>query len=508
MLRKFLDWQLSLTEKGKPLEKLHPLIQAADTFLYEAPNKTTRGPHIRDAVDIKRWMILVVVALIPCTLMAIWNTGLQDMVYSSGDAKLMKEYLGSLGSFSDYVNFATKDSRFLTILWNGLKIFVPIAVISYAVGGLCEALFAVARGHEISEGFLVSGILYALILPPTIPYWMVAVGVAAGIVLAKEVFGGSGMNIMNPALSCRAFLFFTFPGRMSGNVWVGSNPTMVRDSLVKMNQEAGLSSLDGYSQATRLNLFNVAPDIKKIHVDAIATNNLGDKVGSFDVIKEQFAAWNKDGALKLGELTQDQLKQFVTSPMVDGGLGLSPGYYEDAYQFSGLNFGIGPLNSDWGFFLGNKLGCLGETSTLACLLGAIFLIWTGIASWRTMLAMLLGAFLTASLFEWGSHFLGQDGGAFLSAQYAFPAYKHLLLGGLAFGLVFMATDPVSSPSLAPAKWIYGLFCGMVAIIIRIINPAYPEGVMLAILMGNVFAPLFDYYTALFMRKRRKRRALA
>jgi Na+-transporting NADH:ubiquinone oxidoreductase subunit B len=508
MLRKFLDWQLSLTEKGKPLEKLHPLIQAADTFLYEAPNQTTRGPHIRDAVDIKRWMILVVVALIPCVFMAVWNTGLQDMVYSSGNAKLMKEYLGSLGSFSDYLNFVMKDSRFLTILWNGLKIFVPIAIISYAVGGLCEALFAIARGHEISEGFLVSGILYALILPPTIPYWMVAVGVAAGIVLAKEVFGGSGMNIMNPALSCRAFLFFTFPGRMSGNVWVGSNPTTVRDSLVKMNQEAGLSSLDGFSQATRLNIFNVAPDIKKIHVDAIATNNLGDKVGSFEVIKEQFAAWNKEGALKLGELTQDQLKQFVTTPLTEGGLGLSPGYYEDAYQFSSLNFGIGPLNSDWGFFLGNKLGCLGETSTLACLLGAIFLIWTGIASWRTMLAMLLGAFLTASLFEWGSHFLGQDGGAFLSAQYAFPSYKHLLLGGLAFGLVFMATDPVSSPSLAPAKWIYGLFCGMVAIIIRIINPAYPEGVMLAILMGNVFAPLIDYYTALFMRKRRKRRVLA
>lgn len=506
MLRKFLDWQLSLTEKGKPLEKLRPLIQAADTFLYEPADTTKRGPHIRDAVDVKRWMILVVLALIPCIFMAIWNTGLQDFIYTSGNAKLMKEYLGSLGSIPDYFNFVLKEDRFLEILWRGLKIFLPIVLISYVVGGIVEAIFAVVRGHEISEGFLVTGILYALILPPTIPYWMVAFGVAVGVLLAKEVFGGSGMNILNPALACRAFLFFTFPGRMSGNVWVGANSATVRESLVKMNKEAGLTSIDGFTQATKLSQFNVPPDIKKIHVDAIATNNLGDHVSTFDTIKEQFAHWNTDGAAKLGELSQEQLMKFVTTPLAEGGLGLSPGYYEDAAHFSGLNFGIGPLNSDLGFFLGNKLGSMGETSTLACLLGALFLVWMGIASWRVMLAMILGAFITASCFEWGSYFFGQDGGAFAPAQYAFPAYKHLLLGGLAFGLVFMATDPVSSPSLAPAKWIYGFFCGMVAMVIRIVNPAYPEGVMLAILMGNVFAPFFDYYTALFMRKRRKRRA--
>lgn len=509
MLRKFLDYQLSLTEPGKPLHWLRPLVSAGDTFLYEAPINTTKGPHIRDAIDLKRWMMIVVISLIPCILWAIWNTGLQSFVYGSGNSHLMTEYLTNSLTWDGYVSFATKDERYLNIITLGLTAILPLILISYTVGGICEALFAMFRGHEISEGFLVTGILYVLVLPPTIPYWMAAVGVAVGIILSKEVFGGAGMNIVNPALACRAFLFFTFPGKMSGDVWVGTNPTAIRHSLTSMNQEAHTTSLDGFTQATKLAKFNVTQDVKRIHVDAIATNNLGNDVDTYPTIEKHFNQWNSlgDHHATLGQLSQEQMQNFVTSPLAEGGLGLSSGYYEDAYHFTSLNYGIGH-NNDWGFFFGDKLGSIGETSVFACLLGAIYLIYTGVGSWRTMVAMGLGAYLTALIFELCSKYLSIDHGAWTTAQFAFPAYKHLLLGGMAFGIVFMATDPVSSPSMNAAKWIYGLFCGMITIVIRVINPAYPEGVMLAILMGNVFAPLFDYYVARNYRKRSKRRVSA
>lgn len=509
MLRKLLDYQLSLTEKGKPLHKLRPLITAGDTFLYEAPINTTKGPHIRDAIDVKRWMMIVVIALIPCILWAIWNTGLQSFVYGSGNYHLMQEYLSSSMSFDGYFNFVAKDDRYLTIIKLGLSAILPLVLISYLVGGFWEAVFACARGHEISEGFLVTGILYVLILPPTIPYWMAAVGVSVGVVLSKEVFGGSGMNIVNPALACRAFLFFTFPGKMSGDVWTGTNPTSIRQSLIRMNQDANTTPIDGFSQATKLAQFNVSQDIKRIHIDAIASNTLGNEVSTFGTIQKYFDKWNTLGGhnATLGELSPSELRSFVTSPLGEGGLGLSSGYYEDAYHFSELNYGIGH-NTDAGFFFGDMLGSIGETSVLACLLGAIYLIYTGVGSWRTMAAMGLGAYLTALIFEFCSKYFGADGGAWNMAQFAFPAYKHLLLGGLAFGIVFMATDPVSSPSMPSAKWVYGIFCGVVTIVIRVINPAYPEGVMLAILMGNVFAPLFDYYAARSYRKRSTKRVRA
>lgn len=502
-----MDYQLSLVDKGKRFHRLRPMVTAADTFLYEAPINTSKGPHIRDAIDIKRWMIIVVFALIPCILMAIWNTGLQKMVYSSGDYRLMNEYLSGASTLSGYFDFVAKDNRYLTIIKEGLFAFLPIVIIAYAVGGLWEMIFAVVRGHEISEGLLVTGILYALILPASIPYWMAAVGISAGIVLSKEVFGGSGMNIVNPALACRAFLFFTFPGRMTGNVWAGTNPTTVRESLVKMNQEAHTTPADGFSQATPLNKFNVTPEIKRVQVDAIATNTVGTDVSTIDTVQSHFDKWNAAGDhhATLGQLSPSELQNFVTTPLSDGGLGLSPGYYDDAYSFAGVNYGVGHDN-DWNFFFGDRLGSMGETSILACLLGAFFLIYTGVGSWRTMLGMGLGAYVTALLFELGSKYLGANNGAWNPAIYAFPAYKHLLLGGLAFGAVFMATDPVSSPSVNSAKWIYGIFCGALTIIIRGINPAYPEGVMLAILIGNVFAPLFDYYAALNHRKRSVLRA--
>lgn len=503
MLRRILNHQLSLTEKGRPLERLRPLVRATDTFLYEAPINTKRGPHIRDAIDIKRWMMIVIFALIPCILMAIWNTGLQSFVYTSSDYHLMDEYLAASTSLSTYFEFVVKENRYLSILKLGAATFFPIMIVSYVAGGICESLFAVVRRHEISEGFLVTGMLYPLILPSTIPYWMVAVGVSAGVILGKEVFGGSGMNIVNPALACRAFLFFTFPGKMSGDVWVGTNPTVTRQSLFKMNQEAHVGDLDGYSQATRLARFNVSADIKRIHIEAIATNDLGQAVDSYSTIEKQFSLWNVSGnhQATLTQLEPLQLREFVTAPITNGGLGLPSGYYEDAYHFSALQYGIGH-NGDWNFFLGDRLGSMGETSVLACLLGAGLLIWTRIGSWKTMAGMALGAFITALLFQFGSHLFGQDKGAWNPAVLGFPAYKHLLLGGLAFGAVFMATDPVSSPSMSLAKWIYGAFAGIITIVIRTINPAYPEGVMLAILMANVFAPLIDYYVVRFSRRGR------
>ncbi len=495
MLRKFLDFQLSLVEKGKPLHKLKPLITAGDTFFYEPAINTKRGPHVRDSVDAKRWMILVVFALLPCVLMAIWNTGLQKFVYGSGDYKLMEEYLAASLSFADYSDFAFKDNRWITILQYGLMAFLPVTIISYAVGGICEGIFACIRGHEIAEGFLVTGLLYPLVLPPTIPYWMVAVGVVFGVVVGKELFGGSGMNIMNPALTCRAFLFFTFPNKMSGDVWVGTNPTSVRNSLQAMNGDAGLSTLDGYSQATPLGVYNIADDVKRIHVDAIASNTVGvDSVPSAGVIQSQFDRWSEasNQVATLGELTNDQMHSFVTTAVEQGGLGLGLENYEAAYSFASLEYGIGKMN-DANFFFGNQLGCMGETSVLACLLGALFLIWTGVGAWRTMVGLGLGAFITATLFQLGADFLGGDHAVWNSARYALPAYKHLMIGGLAFGAVFMATDPVSSPSMNSSKWLYGAFIGVVVIVIRGINPAFPEGMMLAILLGNVFAPLFDYY---------------
>lgn len=509
MLRRILDYQLSLTEKGKALHRLRPLIEATDTFLYEAPINTTKAPHIRDAVDIKRWMIIVVLALIPAVLMAIWNTGLQSFVYSSGDYKLMNEYLEGARSLSGYFEFAFKDNRFLEILKLGLIAFLPIVIITYAVGGFCEALFAIVRKHEITEGFLVTGILYALILPSTIPYWMTAVGVAMGVILGKEVFGGAGMNIVNPALACRAFLFFTFPGKMSGDVWVGTNPTVVRQSLLKMNSDAHTSGLDGYSQATPLARFNIPPEIKRIQVDAIASNDFGKEVGTYTTIERQFNHWNEAGGhhAVLTQLEPSEMREFVTSPLSAGGLGLSPSNYEDAYHFAALHYGLGH-NENWNFFLGDRLGSMGETSILACLIGAFILIFLRIGSWRTMAGMALGAFVTAALFELGSHLFGPDGGAWNPAPLGFPAYKHLLIGGLAFGTVFMATDPVSSPTTKLGRWIYGALAGVVTLVIRGINPAFPEGVMLAILMANVFAPLIDYYAVHYYRKRSMRRVRA
>ncbi|WP_201456805.1 Na(+)-transporting NADH-quinone reductase subunit B [Chlamydia sp. 17-3921] len=502
MLKRFINTLWKTCQKDK-FQRFTPIVDAIDTFCYEPLHEITSPPFIRDAVDVKRWMMLVVISLLPAIFFAIWNSGLQSIVYGSGNPELMETFL-QISGFRSYLSFTFCNVKALPILWAGCKIFLPLLMISYGVGGFCETIFAVVRKHKIAEGLLVTGILYPLTLPPTIPYWMAALGIAFGVVIGKELFGGTGMNILNPALSARVFLFFTFPAKMSGDAWVGSNPIKIKESLLNMNSMLGKTFVDGFSQSTCLQTLNsTLPVVKRVHADAIAANILQiPDVPCHDVLQTQFSLWAEShpGTI-LANLTFSQLQDFVTSPISEGGLGLLPTQFDSAYAISDVIYGIGKFSTG-NLFWGNIIGSLGETSTFACLLGAIFLIVTGIASWRTMVALGVGAFLTAWLFKVISILIVGSHGAWAPARFFIPAYRHLLLGGLAFGLTFMATDPVTSPAMKLSKWIYGLFIGFMTIVIRLINPAYPEGVMLAILLGNVFAPLFDYFS---VRKYRKRR---
>ncbi|MEX0961771.1 MAG: NADH:ubiquinone reductase (Na(+)-transporting) subunit B [Simkaniaceae bacterium] len=500
MIRKLLDKCINATKPGNRLEKWRPLVQALDTFMYEPDCVTESGPHIRDSVDQKRWMILVVIALLPCTLMAIWNTGVQSYVFGDKNLDLMQSYITASSSFKSYMNFCLQWVHLKPILSQGLATFLPVLFISYLAGGIVEALFAFFRGHEISEGFLVSGILFALILPSTIPYWLVAVGVASGIILSKELFGGSGMNILNPALTCRCLLYFAYPTKMVGDVFIGSNPSKIKKSLLVMNEAMG--PVDGISQSSALGIFNISSDIKKIHIDTLL-HFFQTKVSTLSLIKQKFAIWSEKIALNLPfqELSLNEVKAFLTAEIEQGGLGLSPDNYSAAFKFAQLKMGTG-LFSNGNFIFGNQVGSFGETSIIACLFGLIFLLFIKIASWRTMVAMALGGFLCALLFNLGGNYFGIANGAWNPAKFDFPAYKHLIIGSFAFGLVFMITDPVSSPDMNLSKWFYGFMVGALTIIIRVINPAYPEGVMLAILFGNVFAPLFDRYSLKRLRIKR------
>jgi len=381
---KFLEEQLkkvgSLFEKGKPFEKLYPLYEALDTFLLTPGKTAAKAPFVRDAVDMKRVMIFVVLALIPATLMGIYNAGYQTEIARG----LTHSFWGAVEA--------------------GAWKVIPIILVSYAAGGFWEVLFAVTRKHEINEGFLVTGILFALILPPSIPLWQVAVGISFGVVFGKEIFGGTGMNVFNPALVARAFVFFAYPAQISGStVWV---------------------AVDGYTRATPLAVAAAAPK------GASVVQALGDA----------------------------------------------------GYNFPNMFFGFIP-------------GSLGETSALACLLGLAFLLITGVASWRVTLACVLGLLTMSSVF----YFLrGPDRLAF----FALPPYWHLVMGGFAFGSVFMATDPVSSAATNAGRWIYGFLIGVLTVLIRVVNPAYPEGVMLSILFMNAFAPLIDYFVVENHIKRR------
>ena len=369
--------------KGKPLEKLYPLFDALDTFLLTPGKTTKKAPHVRDAVDIKRVMIFVVVALIPCIFMGIYNAGYQIQIAKGLEVSLWGAM--ALGA------------------WKVL----PIIIVTYAVGGLWEGLFAIVRKHEINEGFLVTGILFALTLPPTIPLWQVAIGISFGVVIGKEVFGGTGFNVLNPALTARAFLFFAYPAQMSGDaVW---------------------TAVDGFTRATPL------------AVAAVAERG-GDAVAAIQ---------------------------------------------NAGYTFQDLFYGFIP-------------GSIGESSTLACLLGLAFLLITRVASWRIVAGCAIGLSLMSWIF---SLFYSETSLAFFSL----PAHWHMVMGGFAFGAIFMATDPVSSAATNTGRWIYGTLIGMLVVLIRMVNPAYPEGMMLAILLMNVFAPLIDYFVVKAQINRRMAR---
>jgi Na+-transporting NADH:ubiquinone oxidoreductase subunit B len=363
------DKMRPLFEKGGKFEKLWPLFDAHDTFVFTPADTTHEGSHLRDSIDLKRVMITVIFALGPAILFGIWNAGHQHNLNAEG---------ATAGILSDMIQ--------------GAWIVLPIIFVSYAAGGMWEVLFATVRRHEINEGFLVTGMLFPLTLPPTIPLWQVAVGISFGVVIGKEIFGGTGMNVLNPALTARAFLFFAYPVQMSGDaVW---------------------TAVDGFVGATPLSI----------------------------------AAATVEGSSVVEALTSA------------------------GYSFSSMLMGAIP-------------GSIGETSTLMAILGAGILLMTGIGSGRIMASMVVGALVMGTALKlFGS-----------SAFSSLPPHYHLVMGGFAFGCVFMATDPVSAAATARGKLIYGFLIGVIAVIVRTINPAYPEGVMLAILFMNVMAPMIDHY---------------
>ncbi|GAB6194049.1 NADH:ubiquinone reductase (Na(+)-transporting) subunit B [Desulfocastanea catecholica] len=382
-------------EKDGPLARWYPLYEAFDSFLFGSNQKTKIAPHIRDSIDLKRIMTTVLISLLPCTLMAMWNTGYQaNMVIEAMGLAGPDGWRGAIMSLVGY-----DPSSLLSNFLHGALYFLPIYIVTMAVGSFWEGVFNLVRGHEFSEAFLVTGLLFTLTLPATIPLWQVAVGVSFGLIFAKEVFGGVGRNFINPALASRAFIYFAYPAQMTGDmIW---------------------TAVDGVSGATALAQFAVA-----------------------------------------------QPGQLMAS-----------------------------INVTWAqSFLGTISGSMGETSTLACLIGAAILLITRIAPWRVMASTLLGAMICASFY----YFSGSDS----NLLWAIPPHWHLVLGGFAFGLVFMATDPVSAAHTHPGQWMYGLLVGILAIMIRVSNPAFPEGVMLAIILGNIFAPLFDYFVIQANIKRR------
>ena len=386
-LRELIDKIKPNFEKGGKFAKLHSTFDAFETFLF-VPNRVTRsGSHIRDCLDLKRVMIVVVIALMPALLFGMYNTGLQ--------------HFRAMG---------VADASVWTCFWFGFLKVLPIIIVSYVVGLGIEFISAQIRGHEVNEGFLVSGMLIPMIMPVDIPLWMVAVATAFAVIIGKEVFGGTGMNVFNPALLARAFIFFGYTPYISGEkVWVAG-----------LTNGAGV--VDGFSGATPL-------------TDAASA-----------------------------VLTKaDQVQWTHGAPI------------------------------DW--FLGTIPGCIGETSTLAILIGAVILLWTGIASWRIMLSVFAGGYLTGLLFN----LIGAN------AYMDIPAYYHLIIGGFAFGAVFMATDPVTASQTNTGKFIYGFLIGFLAVMIRVINPGYPEGMMLAILFMNAVAPLIDYYVVQANIRRRNRR---
>lgn len=380
-LRNYLDKVKPNFEKGGKLEKFHSTFDAVETLLF-VPNKVTKtGSHIRDAIDMKRTMIMVVIAMIPALLFGMWN----------------------VGNFH-FISIGVTDKTLFETFWFGFLKVLPIIIVSYATGLTIEIIFAQIRNHDVPEGFFVTGMLIPLIMPVDVPLWMVAVATAFAVIIGVEVFGGAGMNIVNPALIARAFLFFSYPSMMSGNkVWV-----------------AGLTNGQGIIDAST-------------------------------------------GETIMGYAAAGELDKMPYSPLE--------------------------------MFIGNIPGSIGETSTLAILIGAAILIITGIGSWKIITSVFAGGALMGLVLN-----------LFAVNDYMhIPFWQHLLIGGFAFGAVFMATDPVSASQTEKGKYIYGFLIGLLAILIRVLNPAFPEGVMLAILLMNVFAPLIDHYVIEANIKKRTKR---
>ncbi|MBR9893097.1 NADH:ubiquinone reductase (Na(+)-transporting) subunit B [bacterium] len=395
-LRNLFDRIEPAFHKGGRFEKYYSIYEMVESLVYTPKTVTTVAPHARSYIDMKRIMTYVVLATIPCILFGLYNTGLQTNLAiaeygASGWRAWIIETLG--------IGFNPANP--LANMLHGLLYFLPIYIVTLVAGGIFEVVFAVVRGHEVNEGFLVSSMLYTLILPASTPLWQVALGIIFGVVIGKEVFGGTGKNFLNPALVGRAFLYFAYPAQMSGDtVW---------------------TPVDGFSGATALSVS--ASD-------------------GFAALPERGITW---------------------------------------------------LDA----FIGTIQGCLGETSTIACLIGLAFLLVTKIANWRLVAGCLLGMIAFSTLLN----LIGSDS----NPMFAMPWYWHLVVGGYAFGLVFMVTEPVSASHTNAGRWIYGALIGFMVVMIRVVNPAFPEGMMLAILFGNVFAPLIDYFVVQANIKRRAKR---
>ena len=394
LLRTFFDKQKPHFEKGGKWEKFYYVFEAHETLLF-TPKSTTKstGTQIKDAIDMKRMMMTVIIAMLPCLIFGIFNVGYQHFIAQGQE-----------------VGFLSVD----TLVIGAIKV-LPVVVVSYATGLSIEFIFATIRRHPVNEGFLVTGMLIPLVMPPTVPLWQVALATAFAVVIGKEAFGGTGMNILNVALTARAFLYFAYPTDLSGDVW-----TYVGDAQL----------VDGYSGATAL----------AVAAEASTTG----------------------------------------SPVVAA---LGESWYSGLFDFGNLIWGQIP-------------GSIGETSVIMSLIGGAILILTGVGSWKIIVAVFGGAYGMGLLFN----AIGANTYMLMPAEY------HLVMGGLAFGAVFMATDPVTATQTETGKWIYGFLIGVITVIIRVVNPAYPEGIMMAILLMNVFAPLIDYYIVQANKKRRLQRA--
>lgn len=396
ILRNFLDKIEPSFHKGGKYEKWYALYEAADTIFYRPADVTKTTSHVRDGIDLKRIMITVWLCTFPAMFYGMYNVGFQaNLIMADMGIAAAEGWHGALiGMFAGYDPQSIWDC-----FWHGAVYFLPIYMVVFVVGGFWEVLFAMVRGHEVNEGFFVTSVLFALILPPDIPLWQAALGISFGVVIAKEVFGGTGKNFLNPALAGRAFLFFAYPSDISGDeVW---------------------TAVDGYSGATALSV---------VAQDGVA--------------------------------------------------------------------GLQNINLTWlDAFFGNMHGSIGETSTLAILLGGAVLLVMGIASWRIVLGVMVGMMATATLFN----FVGNPA---TNAMMTMPWYWHLVVGGFAFGMIFMATDPVSASMTNAGKLWFGALIGFMVVIIRVVNPAFPEGMMLAILFANLFAPLIDHFVVQANIKRR------